>query len=174
MHLDFHTRNDTLPAMGVTGISDRGVALVALYKLVRGGSALLASVVLAVMVLTGRAPGLHDLFEHLSAHWTSGVSSQLARFVLRALEARHVWMVTGALALDGAFTLLESFALYRGYAWGPWLVVGATSLLLPVEAVAWFRRPTFGRALIALLNALVAAYLARRAVREQRHTTRVA
>ena len=27
--------------------------------------------------------------------------------------------------------LLEAFALYRGYTWGPWLVVIATSLLLP-------------------------------------------
>ena len=159
--------------MAATGmVFDRGVAVVALYKLVRGASALLASVVLAVIVLTGHASGLRDLVEHLSAHWTSGASSQLARYVLRALDAHHVWIVTGALALDGAFTSLEAFALYRGYTWGPWLVVIATSLLLPVEVVAWLHKPTFGRALIGLLNALVAAYLVRRVIREQRHTPR--
>jgi uncharacterized membrane protein (DUF2068 family) len=159
--------------MAAAGMSDRGVALVALYKLVRGASALLAAVGLAAIVVTGHAQGLQDVVEHLSAHWTTGASSRVAHYVMRALDAHHVWMVTGALALDGAFTLLEAFALYRGYTWGPWLVVAATSLLLPVEAVAWFHKPTFGRALIAVLNALVAAYLVRRAAREQRHTTQV-
>ena len=158
--------------MAATGISDRGVAVVALYKLVRGALALLASVALAVIVLSGRAPGLHDLVEHLSAHWTSGASSLFARYLVRALDARHVWIVIGGLTLDGAFTLLEAFALYRGYTWGPWLVVIATSLLLPVEIVAWFRKRTLGRALIGLLNALVAGYLAWRATREQRHAAR--
>lgn len=151
---------------------DRGVVLVTVYKLLRGASALLGAAALAVVVITGHAPQLHDLVEHLSEHWTSGVSSRLSAYVLRALEAHHVWIVTAALALDGAFTSLEGFALYRGYTWGPWLVVGATSLLLPFEAVAWLRRPTLGRALLLALNALVAAYLARRALREQRAAAR--
>lgn len=157
--------SDRMPA-------DRGVALVVLYKAVRGGSALLAAVALALIVVSGHARGLHDVVEHLSEHWTTGASSRLAHFVMQALDARHVWMVVGALLLDGAFTSLEGFALYRGYTWGPWLVVVATSLLLPVEIAAWVHKRTVGRALIGLLNALVAAYLARRAVQEQRHSTR--
>jgi uncharacterized membrane protein (DUF2068 family) len=152
--------------------SDRGVVLVTVYKLLRGASALLGAGALVVIVVTGHAPQLHDVVEHMSEHWTSGVSTRLSAFVLRALDARRVWIVTAALALDGGFTSLEGFALYRGYTWGPWLVVGATSLLLPFELWAWLRRPTLGRGLLLVLNALVAAYLARRALREQRAAAR--
>jgi len=141
----------------------RGVLLVAGYKLIRGTSALLAAAALAVIVLTGRAAALHTLVEHLGEHWTSALSTRLLRYILSALDGRHVWIVSGALLLDGSFTALEGFALYRGYRWGPWLVVGASALLLPFEAVAWARAPSVGRALLFCANALVAVYLARRA-----------
>ena len=151
-------------------VSDPGVRWVARYKLVRAAGALSASIALAMVVLTGDARALSDWIEGLSAHWASGVSSRVAAVVVHALDAHHVWIVTGALALDGALTSLEAFALYRGYVWGPWLVVAATSLLIPFELHALLQKPTLGRALLLAANLFVAVYLARRALREHRHT----
>jgi uncharacterized membrane protein (DUF2068 family) len=58
----------------------------------------------------------------------------------------------------------------RGYLWAPWLVVGATSLLLPVELVEIIRHVTLGRVGLFLANSAIVIYLARGAWRaHQQH-----
>jgi uncharacterized membrane protein (DUF2068 family) len=73
-----------------------------------------------------------------------------------------------ALLLDGLLTLLEGWALYRGFPWAPWLVVIATGSLLPFEVAALARRLRVGRLLILLVNLAVVTYLGVRAMRQIR------
>jgi len=63
------------------------------------------------------------------------------------------------LILDGALSLVEAWSLHRRYAWGRWLVVGATSGLLPLELAAMIRHPTRVGAAVILLNAAVVLFL---------------
>ncbi|MET0389791.1 MAG: DUF2127 domain-containing protein [Polyangiales bacterium] len=153
---------DPIVAPPVTVDADRGVRMIAGYKLVRGGVSLVAGLVLALCARLGWTAGIHDTIDRVRAHWTSGVAIEVADLVMSALDAKYIWISVGGLLLDGCLTTLEGFALVRGYSWGPWLVVIATALFLPFEAVAWFHQPTFGRALIFVLNAAVAGYLALR------------
>jgi uncharacterized membrane protein (DUF2068 family) len=144
------------------------VRAIVLYKLIRAGLALLASATLAVLALSGRAQSLRDVATQLREHATSGVSSELAALLVNAVAPRHFWIAVVGLALDGSVTLLEGWALRRGYNWGAWLVVVMTAALLPFELVAFVHRPHVGRALLLLGNLLVAVYLAWRVVRERR------
>jgi uncharacterized membrane protein (DUF2068 family) len=65
-------------------------------------------------------------------------------------------------------TALEAWALRRGRPWGAWLVVGATSALLPFEIYEIWRVPRVSRIGLFALNLLICAYLARGAWRERR------
>jgi uncharacterized membrane protein (DUF2068 family) len=142
------------------------VRAIIVYKLARASLALLASAVLLVLALTGRAQSLRDIADELREHATSGVSSHLAAFLVTAVAPRHLWIAIVGLALDGAVTLLEGWALRRGYAWGAWLVVVMTAALLPFELAAFIHKPHVGRALLLLGNLLVAGYLAHRVRQE--------
>jgi uncharacterized membrane protein (DUF2068 family) len=77
-----------------------------------------------------------------------------------------------ALSGDGLFTALEAWALASRRWWGPWLVVAATASLLPFEVYEFLRVPRASRAVIFVLNLVILAYLARRALKE--HRARVA
>ena len=67
---------------------------------------------------------------------------------------------------DGAFSLLEGWALFHGHWWGPWLVVIGTSALLPFEVVALVRHLHPVRALLFAGNVTIVWYLARKARRD--------
>jgi len=146
--------NDSLP---------RSPALraIVLYKLARGGLSLLAALVIALLVARGGAGSLEALAHALREHWTTGVSGHAAAWLLQVLDVHHAWLAVAALALDGALTTLEGYALRRGQRWGYWLVVLVAAAFVPFELWSWLHTPTLGRALILLANVAVAVYLAR-------------
>ena len=141
-----------------------------LYKLVRGGLALFASLALAVLVLHGGIDALPRLSRLLREHWTTGVAGQIAKLVLHALDGPRAWLAVIGLALDGVVTMIEGMSLQRGYRWGPWLVVGVASVFVPFELLHLIHKPTIGRALLLVANVAVALYLALRVLREHRET----
>ena len=144
--------------------SPRLFRLVILYKLTRAVVSLLLSALLAGLAATGRTALIDDVAIHVRHHATSAWSIELANLLVAALTPQHLWMLAGAMALDGSFTLVEWWALDRT-SWGPWLVVIATGAFLPFEVVALMRHADVGRALLLALNVTVALYLARRARR---------
>lgn len=136
--------------------------VIVLYKLLRGGLSLLAALVIALLVARGGASSLQALAHALRQHWTTGVSGRIAAWLLEVLDVRHAWLAVAGLALDGALTTLEGYALQRGQRWGYWLVVLVAAAFVPFELWSWLHTPTLGRALILLANVAVAVYLARR------------
>jgi len=73
-------------------------------------------------------------------------------------------MLAAALAIDGTLTSIEGCSLWRGWWWGPWLIVVTTAAFIPFEC--WPRpSPRVGAAILLALNVVVALYLARRALR---------
>lgn len=152
------------------GSRDPALRVIVTYKLARGGLSLAAAVVLAVLVVRGHVPSLHEWAHALREHWTTGVAGELAEKLMRLLDVRHAWLAVIGLALDGGVTLVEGWALQRGYRWGYWLVVVVAAAFVPFELIAWVHKPSVGRALLLIANLAVAAYLARRVMRESSDT----
>lgn len=145
-----------------------GLALIVVYKMVKGGLSLLASVILLASLAFGYASHLHDVASRLKEHATHAWALQLADLLLSASEGSHLALVALALFFDGALTTAEGIGLRQGWWWAPWMVVVATGSLIPFEIAALFRAVHVGRVLIFAINAAIVVYLARRAWREHR------
>jgi uncharacterized membrane protein (DUF2068 family) len=146
-----------------TARSDRSLRAVTLYKTIKATLALAAGVSLGLLLLLGYGPSLHELAFVLRDHAVSGWSSKLANALFAGTTPHVLRLTTLALVFDGLLTGVEAWALRRGHTWGPWLVVGATALLVPVEIVELVRHVTAGRALVLSGNLLVVAVLLRHA-----------
>jgi uncharacterized membrane protein (DUF2068 family) len=146
--------------------AEPGLRLIVFYKLGKAALELALSAIVALLArlgLAGRVEGLAiELRDQLAHAW----SNWLARTLLSA--SGHLRLVVAALAFDGALSLAEGLALRRGLDWGAWLVVGATSLLLPIEVVELARRPRATRVLLLFANLAVLAYLVRRELGRRR------
>ena len=147
---------------------DQGVRAIIVYKTIKASAQLgLATVLLGLWPL-GLAGHIENAARMLNAHATQMWARHLSGLLLRHATQRSLAFLLLALVVDGAFSAFEAFALRRGYAWAPWLVVLATSLLLPFELFELLKGPHFSRLAILLANSAIAAYLARNAIRERR------
>jgi uncharacterized membrane protein (DUF2068 family) len=137
-----------------------GLKAIIYYKGIKGAAALaLAAAGLALL------PHWYEhLLRHpamfLRHHVTGMASLRLAGYLLRHLPPRRGRLICLALGLDGAINIGEWWCLWRGYAWGEWLVVASSGSLLPFEVVELWQGLHFGRALLFVVNLLVIAYLA--------------
>jgi uncharacterized membrane protein (DUF2068 family) len=162
--------------MTLEGVSPRaaGVRAIVLYKVAKAGAQTVLAVVISVLVATGYVTRAYELAaalkDHLVHHW----SIKLAEMLMRSLTATRLWWIVAALVGDAVISAIEGWALARGYGWGAWLVVAATSLLLPVEVIELSYRTTAGRAILLLVNLTIVLYLLRRAMKEhhERHPHR--
>jgi uncharacterized membrane protein (DUF2068 family) len=152
-----------------TASGDRGLRVIIAYKFIKGALQLVGAAVLLVLVATRAATvELHEVVRFIREHFASATSVRIAS-LLASLEEGHRLTITGiALALDGAMTTCEGWALHHRHWWGPWLVVVVTGMLLPYELYELARHPRVGRVLLVIVNAALVAYLARRVLRERR------
>lgn len=150
------------------GVSPRaaGVRAIVLYKIGKCAGEALLAVVVMVLVLTGYVARAHELAEALRDHLVHHWSIKLAEFAMSSLTERRVWWVVAALIGDAIVSGIEGWALGRGYSWAAWLVVAATSLLLPVEIIEMSYRTSAGRVLLFAINLSIVLYLLKRAMKE--------
>jgi uncharacterized membrane protein (DUF2068 family) len=149
---------------------DAGVRLITFYKLAKGILSLSGSAALAITILAGGAPYIASWAASLAHHLTRAWTLQLAHLLLGVARPDRLWLAAGALAVDGALTTVEGWALHHGKRWGEWLVVVATGSLLPFEVAAIVRGLHPWRIAAFVLNLAIVVYLARRAAR---HATTV-
>lgn len=143
----------------------RGMKLIILYKAVK------APLVLALaVVLTLNPEGALRTLEHLVRDLSEGgaLLGRLAHFIDAHLTRRALGRGALLAWLDGLTTSLEAFLLWRGQAWGEWIVVAGLATLVPFELEALTRHPTFTRLLAVVLNVGVVAYLVRLRLAERR------
>ncbi len=143
-----------------------GLQLVVAYKVIKAVLQALLAAGLLVVVCTGHTTRLLYFAELLRRNFAGEWSVRLADLLVTATTPRHLVVIVVALALDAVASVFEGFALVRGWWWAPWLVVIATSSLLPFELVALFRHVRLGRLLILAVNVAIVLYLGRRALRE--------
>jgi len=140
---------------------DTGVWLVLGYKGAKAALWLALATALGVMATTGRMDHFRELAAALHEHLASRWSIELAQVVVDAISPRGLRLVEVGLASDAAITLVEVWALWRGHRWGAWLVLGASALPLPLEALGLWRHPSPLRGALLLANGAVVLYLAR-------------
>lgn len=99
---------------------------------------------------------------HFRDHASSAWSLALAERLWSAASGRHLLVIGAASLLDGVLSSIEGWALHRRYRWGDWLVIAATSCLLPFEVSALARRFTAGRVVALVVNAAIVLYLVQR------------
>jgi uncharacterized membrane protein (DUF2068 family) len=151
---------------------ERGLVVIIAYKLGKGGLWLVLAVVLFVLIQMGLGDELLNFAEHLRHH-AHAWSLELAQLVVRAASRRALWTIVVALVADGAFSLVEGWALLHGRWWGPWLVVVGSGSLVPFEVWALARHPHVVRAALLAVNVVIVLYLSRKAMRElQERATR--
>lgn len=136
-----------------------GERLIVGYKLAKAAVELLLCALLVCLGSAGVADGVRASAAMLRHHAVEAWSIELSERLVNVATARHVMVVALALLLDGLFSLFEGWALHRRYRFGRWLVVGATSSLLPFEIASLFRHLRPGRAALLFVNLLIVAYL---------------
>lgn len=147
---------------------DLGTGLIVLYKALKAA----AEVALLLGMLALARGGEHHTAARLAAvareHLASRWSLELSEAVGFLASGRGQRLAELGLALDGLLTALEGWSLWRGYRWGPWLVVCASLLPLPWELWELGRGWRWSRVALIGANLAVAGYLAWRIARRGR------
>jgi uncharacterized membrane protein (DUF2068 family) len=147
---------------GVTAREPRdvGIRLIVLYKYGKALAEIALAAVLAVLAATGELARVRELGLHLREDVASRWSLIAGRWLGALLTARGTRLLEIGLVLDAILTGIEGWSLSRGYAWGPWLVVIATAVPLPLEIREIVRRPSGGRIALTAVNLVIVLYLA--------------
>lgn len=145
-----------------------GLQLVITYKFVKGAVELAGGFILAWFAFHNEVGALERLARMLGRQVAHPAALELAKLIVRVSTPHFLRMTAVALVLDGLVSFFEGWALHRRFWWAPWLVVVATSVLLPYELLEVSRHPRIGRVLILVINAAVVFYLSRRALSEHR------
>ena len=143
---------------------ERGLQVIIAYKLIKGSAGVAVALLLLLLTTFDGADALQEAALVLHAHVAGAWSIRLADMLVRATSPHYVHLAMVALALDGSLTLIEGWALRRRFAWAPWLVVIATTALLPLEIVAIVNHRRIGRVLVLVANVAIVVYLVRHAL----------
>jgi uncharacterized membrane protein (DUF2068 family) len=147
-----------------------GVRIIIAYKLAKAILQVAAALLLFYGATHGLAAALAEFAENLREHAVHAWSNVVAAALLRFTKGRHsLWLAAYALLGDALLSAFEAWALWRGFAWGSWLIVGATACLLPFEIHALARHIRVGRVVLFLVNLAIVAYLLRRVAGEHLH-----
>jgi uncharacterized membrane protein (DUF2068 family) len=147
------------------GRRDLGVRLIVLYKATKAVAEVLLALGLVALAASGEIAVLRSLAEGLRDHVASRWSLTAGRLLGALVSPRGVHLLETGLLLDGVLTAFEGFSLARGFWWGPWLVVAASALPLPLEIVEIARAGSPLRIALAAVNLAVVVYLVRRLAR---------
>ena len=152
-----------------------GVQLISTYKFIKAALQLVAAVLLFYGAHHGLTATLARFADHLRHHAVHAWSNIVAAALLKFTHAKHSVLWTAyALLGDAALSAVEGYALWRGYTWGEWLVVGTTASLIPFEIYALTRHVRVGRVFLLILTLVTVAYLVNRARRRHAPPVRAA
>ncbi len=157
-----------LPVVKQRARNDLGVRLIVAYKAVKTVVELGLALGLVILAATGELATLRELAHQLRENVLSRWSIVAGRALAALVSERAVHVLRIGLTLDAALSAVEGWSLWRGYRWGPWLVVAATSLPLPLEVREIARRGSAWRVAVAALNVAIVLYLLREIAVEAR------
>jgi len=143
-----------------------GVRAIVLYKTTKACVQLVIAASILLLWPLGLPAELEFIANELRQQVTHAWATNLAALLVGNSVRVHLVIACVALTLDGAFTAVEAWALATARWWGPWLVVAATSAMMPIEIVEIWRTQRLSRVLLLAANLLVVLYLGHRTWRE--------
>ena len=143
--------------------------LIIAYKAVKGIVLLLAGLVFTIALWRGHGGVIHGLAQSIRDHLTSRLAIEAADGFVSFLTPGHLALSSLALGLDGAVTIAEAWLLHRGTRLAIWLVVIASSSLIPWEAYEVVRHFHPARLVLLVVNVAVVLYLGRQAGKHVAH-----
>jgi len=156
--MDASGMSNHAPRDGSTGRRDRGIALIAGFKLVK--AVLLVAIGLGAIKMLH--PGVASHAERWLATFTSGADRRLTLRMFAKLSgvshSRLQALGVGAFLYAALYTA-EGIGLWRGARWAEYLTVIATGSFIPFEGYELFRQFTPLRLAALALNVVVVAYL---------------
>src|ERR1700753_1185171 len=99
---------------------------IVLYKTGKAIVQIIVAIILSVLITSGAWHRAHELAEALRNHVVHHWSIKLAELLLSSLTPHRLWWLVAAATGDAMVSGIEGWAMARGYAWGAWMVVGAT------------------------------------------------
>ena len=142
-----------------------GERLIVLYKFGKAALEASGAIVLWVAVTAGLAGRVVEAATVFGRHSVHPLALRLAHWLTLEATPAHLRVLAALLGGDAVVSAAEGWVLRRRLAWGRWVVVLATSALLPVELYEIVHRPSIGRAVVLVVNAAIVVYLASRARR---------
>jgi uncharacterized membrane protein (DUF2068 family) len=146
---------------------DVGTRVIVVYKAAKAAAQLALAVAIVVLSRRGELETARAIAEGMREHVASRWSASLAHLLAAALTRRGLALIETGLLLDAVLSGFEGWSLWRGYRWGPWLVVCATTVPLPWELWEVARHWSAARLAIGAANLAVVAYLIRRILRRR-------
>jgi uncharacterized membrane protein (DUF2068 family) len=140
------------------------------YKIAKGLLTATAGFIIGGALAFGFGPSLEAHAARVHFHATGAWALYLAELLAKLTTPRWLRWSAVALELDAATCFVEAWALREGHTWGPWLVVGITSLFLPMEILHLFHHPRPSRAVLLLANVAILVFLVWYA---RKHTARL-
>jgi uncharacterized membrane protein (DUF2068 family) len=138
----------------------RGVRLIAVFEALKGTLVLIAGFGLLSLVH-------HDLqvmAERLVRHSHLDPARHYPRIFIQAAahtSDSRLRSLAGLAFLYAVVRLIEAYGLWRLRIWAEWFAILAGAVYLPLEIYELFRRATWMRAGVFLVNLFIVAYLAR-------------
>ena len=144
-----------------------GVRVIVFYKLAKASVVFVAGI--ALLVAPDRVTSdLHVLARMLHEHALGAWSVMLSENIMGFATRKHVLLVGVAALFDSTLSFVEGWALHKRYRWSRWLIVIATSTLVPFEIASLVHHFTIWRVLVLAVNAWIVFYLVRhRVAREE-------
>jgi len=150
-----------------------GLKLIVAYKLIK---AALGWVLTGVLLHEHLHHRIATVAERVAAWFANlgelgGVGVAISEWISREVTGRNIELAIGLVALDALSTSLEGVGLHYRQRWAAWLVVVATSFLIPFEAWGFIHKHTALRASILVINLAILVYLVRRVLMQHRNAS---
>jgi uncharacterized membrane protein (DUF2068 family) len=133
-----------------------GLRLIIAYKVAKAPVMLALAVWLSVAPTSALYIAQRLVFELSEG---SATLARLAHWMSRYLTRHWATDVAVLAWIDGLSTAVEGALLWRGSAWGEWIVVVGLVILMPFEGLGIARHPSLTRLLVLFTNAVIVAYL---------------
>ena len=145
----------------------RGVRLIAVFEALKGALVLIAGFGLLSLV----HHDLQALAERLVRHSHLDPARHYPRVFMEAASHMGDSRLRSLAALAFLYAvvrLVEAYGLWHMRLWAEWFAIIAGSVYLPVEIYEIFRRVTWMRAAVLLINSFIVVYLVRVRLRSRR------
>ncbi len=113
-------------------------------------------------------------FLHVSPHHHHHLFGVFIALVYRISDVR-LWKIAVIAIVYVTLRFVEAYGLWYIRPWAEWMAIASGGVYIPFEAVDFFRRPTWFRLLIIVVNVGIVLYMLmlRLEAAKKRHATRV-